>query len=35
MKEYWQNVWLKQENEYYEKQKPFLLSDININSSNA
>jgi len=35
IKEYWQNVWMKQENEYLEKHKPFLLADFNINSSNA
>ena len=35
MKEYWENVWMKQENEYYKKQRPYLLSDININTSNA
>jgi uridine kinase len=35
MKEYWQNVWMKQENEYFEKHKPFLTADLNIISSNA
>jgi hypothetical protein len=35
MKDYWQNVWMKQENDYYQKQKPFLLSDIKINGYHA
>ena len=35
MKEYWQNVWMKQENEYLEKHKPFLVADLNISGSNA
>lgn len=30
MKEYWQNVWMKQENEYYEKHQPQLSADVII-----
>jgi uridine kinase len=35
MKEYWLNVWMKQENEYYKNKNPKLFSDIIINTSNA
>jgi uridine kinase len=34
IKEYWQNVWMKQEEEYAEKHKPFLYSELTVNSSN-
>ncbi len=30
MKEHWQNVWMKQEGDYYNNHKPFLLSDVQI-----
>ena len=33
--ELWQNVWMKQENEYLEKYNPISLSDININGNNV
>jgi uridine kinase len=35
MKEYWQNVWMKQENEYLEKHKSFLEADLVISSINT
>ncbi|HPG38808.1 MAG TPA: AAA family ATPase [bacterium] len=31
MKEYWQNVWMKQEQEYYRQHQPQLRADIRIN----
>jgi uridine kinase len=33
IKEYWQNVWMKQEKEYYDKHKPFLSADFRISSN--
>lgn len=35
MKEYWQNVWMKQENEYLEKHKSFLEADLIISGVSA
>jgi len=35
MKNQWQNVWMKQENDYLEKYHPISLSDIIINGYNA
>jgi len=34
IKEYWQNVWMKQEEDYYKKHKPFLSSDVKIDGYN-
>lgn len=31
MKEQWRDVWMKQEDDYYNKHKPFLSSDVKIN----
>lgn len=33
MKEYWQKVWMKQENDYFEKQEPFKSANIIISNS--
>jgi uridine kinase len=35
IKEYWQNVWMKQEDEYLEKHKSFLEADLIILGFNA
>jgi len=35
MKAQWQNFWMKQENEYYRRHKPFLSADVKIHGCHA